>query len=238
MAADGVDFVDEHDARRVFLSLLEQVAHARGADADEHLDEVRTADREERNVRFAGDRASEQGLAGSRRAHQQYALGNTAAQLLELLRLLEELDDFLEFVLGFVHAGDVFERDLLLRARRQLRLALSERERLVAAALHLTHEEDPEADHHEERRPVVQKRRPRTRGRLLGLNPARPSCRDRSLDLRTGSERIGGMSDSGLSFVEPVISDPVIVDVRDIAGIDRRHELTEREHMIAALILG
>ena len=63
MTADRVDLVDEHDARRVLLALLEQVAHARGADADEHLDEVGAADREERHVRLAGDRAGEQRLA-------------------------------------------------------------------------------------------------------------------------------------------------------------------------------
>ena len=44
MAADGIDFIDEHDAGCVLLALLEQVAHARRADTDEHLDEVRTAD--------------------------------------------------------------------------------------------------------------------------------------------------------------------------------------------------
>ena len=117
-----------------------------GADADEHLDEVRAADREERHVRLAGHRAGEQRLAGSRRAHQQHALRDAAAELLELLRFLEELDDFLELFLRFVDAGDVLERDLLLRARGQLRLALAERQRLVAAALHLAHEEQPEAD--------------------------------------------------------------------------------------------
>ena len=42
MTADGVDFVDEDDAGRVLLGLLEHVAHAAGADADEHLDEVGT----------------------------------------------------------------------------------------------------------------------------------------------------------------------------------------------------
>ncbi len=41
MAADRVDLVDEDDARRVLLALLEHVAHAAGADADEHLDKVR-----------------------------------------------------------------------------------------------------------------------------------------------------------------------------------------------------
>ena len=44
LATDRVDLVDEHDARRVALGLLEQVAHARGADADEHLDELRAGD--------------------------------------------------------------------------------------------------------------------------------------------------------------------------------------------------
>ena len=43
VAADGVDLVDEDDAGRVLLGLLEQVAHAGGADADEHLDEVGAA---------------------------------------------------------------------------------------------------------------------------------------------------------------------------------------------------
>ena len=40
MAADRVQFVDEDDARRVLLALLEHVADPARADADEHLDEV------------------------------------------------------------------------------------------------------------------------------------------------------------------------------------------------------
>src|SRR5690625_2065571 len=38
--ADGVDLVDKDDTGRLFLRLLEEVAHARRADADEHFDEV------------------------------------------------------------------------------------------------------------------------------------------------------------------------------------------------------
>ena len=44
LAADRVDLVDEDDARRVALRLLEQVADAGGADADEHLDELGAGD--------------------------------------------------------------------------------------------------------------------------------------------------------------------------------------------------
>ena len=44
MPTNCVDLVDEDDARRVLLALLEQIAHPRGADADEHFDEIRTGD--------------------------------------------------------------------------------------------------------------------------------------------------------------------------------------------------
>ena len=86
VAADGVDLVHEDDARRVLLRLLEQVADAAGADADEHLDEVRARDREERHAGLARDRAREQRLTGAGRAVEQHALGDPRAERLELLR--------------------------------------------------------------------------------------------------------------------------------------------------------
>mmetsp|Transcript_31725 Transcript_31725/g.78613 ORF Transcript_31725/g.78613 Transcript_31725/m.78613 type:complete len:274 (+) Transcript_31725:1235-2056(+) len=39
-AADGVDLIDEDDAGRNLLGLLEQITHAAGTDTDEHLNEV------------------------------------------------------------------------------------------------------------------------------------------------------------------------------------------------------
>src|SRR3954447_2196952 len=100
MAADRVDFVDEDDAGRILLALFEEVADAACADADEHLDEVRTRDREERHAGFTRDRAGEQGLAGSGRSDQKHAFGDASAQLLELLRLAQELDNLLQLFLG------------------------------------------------------------------------------------------------------------------------------------------
>ena len=164
MTADRVDLVDEDDAGGVLLALFEQVANARRADADEHLDEVGAADREERNIGLTGHGPRQQRLPRSGRAHQQDALRDAAAKLLELLRLLQELDDFLQLFFRFIDAGDVLERHLLLRAGRELRPALAEREGLVPAALHLPHDEDPEADHEKDRRPGVEERRPRAGG--------------------------------------------------------------------------
>ena len=123
MATDRVDLVDEDDARRVLLALLEQVANAARADADEHLDEVRAADREERHAGLARDRAREQRLAGARRAHHQHALRDPTAEAGELLRILQERDDLFDLVLGFLDAGDVFERHAVLVIAEQLRLA-------------------------------------------------------------------------------------------------------------------
>ena len=104
VAADGVDLVDEDDAGRVLLALLEEVAHAAGAHAHEHLHEVGAGDGEEGHVGLAGDGAGQQRLARPRRAHEQHALGDAAAQLLELLGLAQELDDLLQLLLGLVHA--------------------------------------------------------------------------------------------------------------------------------------
>src|SRR5205807_8404326 len=44
MAADRVDLVHEDDARRGLFRLLEEIAYARGADTDEHLDQVGAGD--------------------------------------------------------------------------------------------------------------------------------------------------------------------------------------------------
>ena len=42
MTPDGIDLIYKDDARCVLLALHEQIADARRADANEHLDEVRS----------------------------------------------------------------------------------------------------------------------------------------------------------------------------------------------------
>ena len=79
MASDGIDFIDEDDAGSVLLASLKQVTHAAGADAHEHLDEIRSGDGKERNIRFTRDGPRQQGLTSTGRSDQQDAFGNTAA---------------------------------------------------------------------------------------------------------------------------------------------------------------
>ena len=80
LAADRVDLVDEDDARGVALGLVEQVADAAGADADEHLHELGAGDAEEGHAGLAGDGPGHERLAGSRRADQQHAARDAGAR--------------------------------------------------------------------------------------------------------------------------------------------------------------
>ena len=111
VAADGIQLVDEDDAGRVLLALVEHVADAAGTDTDEHLDEIRPRDGEERHVGLPGDGPGKQGLTGARRADEKTPFGDLAAQSLELLRVPEELDDLFKLLLRLVDSGDIVEGD-------------------------------------------------------------------------------------------------------------------------------
>src|SRR3546814_12765978 len=67
-----------------------------------------------------------QRLAGARRADQQTALRDLAAEALELLRVAQELEDLHPLLLGLVYAGDVVEGDETDLLGQQMRLRLSE----------------------------------------------------------------------------------------------------------------
>ena len=162
LTADRVDFVDEDDAGGVLLRRLEHVAHARRTDADEHFDEVGTRNREEGHARLARDRLGEKRLAGTRRTHEEDAARNAAAQALELHRVAQEVDDFLNVFLGFVAARDVLEADLVVLLAQHAGLGLAEAEGAAGAAataLHAAHEEDPHADQKQHREPGDEDRR-------------------------------------------------------------------------------
>ena len=97
------------------------------------------------HIGFARDGARQQRLAGARRADQQHALGDMAAELLEFLRVAQEVDDLVQVFLGLVDAGDVLERHAALALGQHLGAALAEAHGLAAARLHLADEEDPDA---------------------------------------------------------------------------------------------
>src|SRR3989338_1411090 len=141
-AAHGIYLIYEYDRGSGFLRDGEKVAHARGADADEHLDELGAGYGEERHARFTRDSPREQGFPGAGGTHQEHALGDARADLDEFLGVLEEVDDLGELRFCFPRARDVGERHFLhlVFRRDETRHRFAECERLHAARLHLPRE--------------------------------------------------------------------------------------------------
>src|SRR5208282_4984898 len=109
--ADGINLVNENDRRSCLPRLLEQVSHACCADPHKHLNEFGATGLEERDLGLAGRSFGQQRLAGTRGPDDQYALGDTPAELSELLWRLQKLNDFLELRNGFIRPTHIFVCD-------------------------------------------------------------------------------------------------------------------------------
>ena len=121
--ADGVDLVDEDDARaaplaRQPLGLAREVADEDRVDADERRREAGAGDRDERRVEAGRDRLRQHRLAGARRAEEEQAALALAARALERLAGLPEADDAANLLLRLGLAADVVELDAPLRVAR------------------------------------------------------------------------------------------------------------------------
>ena len=102
LGRDGVDFVDENDAR-AGAGLLEDAPQMRFALAIELVHDLRAAETEELGVGFVGDSPRDQGLAASRWAVQEDAFRGVDAEPIEDFRIaqrqLDHLADGGEFAL-------------------------------------------------------------------------------------------------------------------------------------------
>ena len=148
LAADGVYLVYEDDGRGHLLGLVEEVAHAGGADADIELHKVGAGYRQELHARLAGDGLGYERFAGARRAYEQYALGYARTHLGIRARILEEVHNLLQLRLFLVAAGDIGKGDLLLLLAAEAGAGLAElADAGSAAASGLVHHIVPEREH-------------------------------------------------------------------------------------------
>ncbi|MPM80979.1 hypothetical protein SDC9_128030 [bioreactor metagenome] len=86
--ADGINLINEYDAGGATLGLFKQIPYTACAYADKHLNKVRTADGEERNLGFTRNSLGKQGLAGTGRADKQHTLGDPGPKLKVFFGLL------------------------------------------------------------------------------------------------------------------------------------------------------
>ena len=153
--SDGVELVDEDDARVVAPRVLEELADSRRADARVHLDEIRAAGKQKRDLRFAGHRARQQRLAGSRRSDEQNAFRNASADRRKARRLAQEIDNLLHFLFRFVNARHVGKRHRRLFGIRRACLAFERRDAPRGDAIQGDAEQAEEADAQDERAVAV-----------------------------------------------------------------------------------
>jgi hypothetical protein len=117
---DGVDFVEENNARRALGRLVEEFAQMGLALAVELVDDLRPVDRKEVGIGFMGHRSGQERLAAAGRTVEQNALGGVDPQTLEQLRVFQrQLDDFPHAVQRALQSADVFVRERS-RGRRRL----------------------------------------------------------------------------------------------------------------------
>ena len=238
--AHGVDLIDEHDAGRVLLRLLEHVAYAGGTHTHKHLNKIRTRDGEERHTRLTGHGPCEQRLTRTGRAHKQRTFGDFTTQAAEFLRISEELNDLFEIIFGLINARHIVKRHTALFFGEQFGLGFTKAHcPTFAAALHPVHEENPDADQHEERQPK------RDRGHKSGLFLRLCADDDFVVQKRLGHVHISGLDGHLLLAIRAAEQNTLAVqrhgvhsaafDLRDkvrigcCAGIGRR--LTTREQV-------
>ena len=164
---------DENNAGCVFRRLAEQIAHPRGADTNEHLDEIGAGNTKERHTGFASHGSRQQCLASPRRADEQHALGQMAAQPLILFRMLEKLDNLDELFLSLIDAGDIRETHTGLLFDVDLRFALADLHEPAAGTADAVHEKTPKDKKQNQRHDPRQQRRQPLAARLALEGDAR-----------------------------------------------------------------
>mmetsp|Transcript_11726 Transcript_11726/g.25345 ORF Transcript_11726/g.25345 Transcript_11726/m.25345 type:complete len:287 (-) Transcript_11726:340-1200(-) len=108
-AADRVDLVDKHDARRVLLRGREQLAHPARAHPNKHLLKLTPARVEKRYVCLSRNRARQHRLPRARRPHKQQALRQLSAQARKRAWRFQVLHDLFQLRFRLVAAFHVLK---------------------------------------------------------------------------------------------------------------------------------
>ena len=87
---EGIQFVDENNARGTGARLIKQVPDPGRANTDEHFNKLGPTDGEKRYPGFTGNRPRQECLPGTRWSHQQNTLGYVSTQSSVLFRLFEK----------------------------------------------------------------------------------------------------------------------------------------------------
>ena len=148
--------------------------------------------------------------------------------------VLQEFDDFLKFLLGFVDSGDVFERHSAGSFGQQPGPGLAEAHGLAAAGLHLAHEEYPHPDQQQHREPGNEDREQGRRIVVVGKGA------DAYPILGQDRHQIGVVRGIGgkVASVTVMTGDAGSLkgDIADVTGFDGGQEVGKRQRQFLAAL--
>ena len=162
-ASDSVDFIDEDDAGCCLASRLEQVADSSRPDANEHLDEFGTIDREERNTGFPGRCSRQQSFPGAGGANEQDAFRDLGPEPGKSGGFAEKIDNFLQVLFGCFESGNVFKAsgfftflETTCRAANEATHHATSPEGVSRAAQHVPHQKYEQEWHQDPEKEVTE----------------------------------------------------------------------------------
>src|SRR5580704_9665314 len=147
LSADGVQFVNENDARCMAFSLLKQIAYPRRTHANKHFHKIAPADQKERHLGLPRDGPSKQRFTCTWRSDKKHTLWNAGTHSLILFRILEKVHDFLQFEFGFVAPRHILKGDAGIRIRYEASAALANGEKRLTRTTHSASKQVPKQDH-------------------------------------------------------------------------------------------
>ena len=111
--AEGVDFIEEQDARLMIPRLFEHLVEIAFALANPHVENIVDANGHEARSNFTRGGAGQICFAATRRAIHQNAAADGFAVSLIKVRMGERMDDLHpDFLLELLHAADILKLDL------------------------------------------------------------------------------------------------------------------------------
>ncbi|MPM13663.1 hypothetical protein SDC9_60022 [bioreactor metagenome] len=234
--SDGIDLVDKDDTGSGLLSLVKEVAHTGGTDADEHFDKVGAGDGIEGYAGLSRDGTGQKRFAGSGRAVEQDALRNAGTDFKVLSRLLQKVDNFKELKLLLFGAGHIVKGDLTLFIGGDLGAGLAEIHDFAAAGTALlVHEIVPEHPKADKEQQIGQHGHPEWRfigGRkVIALEPSRGSQLIKPLDRNAVQEEVEArqfISHVGLRRVlKNYVNDVSLIDreALDLFFVEKAHDV-------------
>ncbi len=111
---NSVNFVYKNKTRRIFLPLLKHIADPTSSNPYEHLHEVRTTNREKRDVRLARNSARQKSFTSPWRPYHENSLRNCSTKSLELSGVAKKIDNLKKFLFCLLNSSNVLESHLML----------------------------------------------------------------------------------------------------------------------------